>query len=95
MPSGGYVYFMMNQGNTVIYTGVTSNLQKRVYEHKEGLQDGFTKTYNVHNLVYYEAFENIEDAICREKQIKAGSRRKKLKLIRTVNPEFQDLYATL
>jgi len=76
----------------VIYTGVTSGLKKRVYEHKEKLADGFTKKYNVNKLVYYEIFDDIKDAILREKQIKAGSRAKKLDLIKSVNPEFSDLY---
>ena len=76
----------------MIYTGVTSGLKKRVYEHKEKLADGFTKKYNVNKLVYYEIFDDIKDAILREKQIKAGSRAKKLDLIKSVNPEFSDLY---
>lgn len=88
----GYVYLMTNKSNTVIYTGVTSDLLKRVFEHKEGLIEGFTKKYNVKKLVYYEIFENIEDAIAREKQIKAGSRKKKLALINSTNPTFGDLY---
>lgn len=92
---GGYVYLMTNRHNTVIYTGVTGNLQKRVYEHKEGLVDGFTKKYNVKKLVYYEIAENIETAIAREKQIKAGSRKKKIDLIKSMNPTFEDLYDKL
>ena len=88
----GYVYLLTNKVNTVIYTGVTSGLKKRVYEHKEKLADGFTKKYNVNKLVYYEIFDDIKDAILREKQIKAGSRAKKLDLIKSVNPEFSDLY---
>ena len=83
---------MTNKVNTVIYTGVTSDLKKRVYEHKEKLADGFTKKYNVDKLVYYEIFDDIRDAILREKQIKAGSRIKKLNLIKSINPEFRDLY---
>ena len=89
---GGYVYLMTNKHNTVIYTGVTNNLQKRVYEHREGLADGFTKKYNITKLVYYEAADTIESAIAREKQIKAGSRRKKIALIMSINPTFKDLY---
>ena len=88
----GYVYLMANKVNTVIYTGVTSDLEKRVYEHKEKLADGFTKKYNVDKLVYYEIFDDITDAILREKQIKAGSRAKKLNLIKSINPKFRDLY---
>jgi putative endonuclease len=85
---GGHVYLMMNKGNTVIYTGVTSDLQERVYQHREGLVEGFTRKYNVKKLVYYEIADNIEAAILREKQIKAGSRKKKINLIKSVNPGF-------
>ena len=86
---------MTNRLNTVIYTGVTSDLKKRVYEHKEKLVDGFTKKYNVNKLVYFEVFEDIENAILREKQIKAGSRQKKLDLIRKENLAFRDLYTEI
>lgn len=79
----------------MIYTGVTSNLKKRVFEHKEKFVEGFTKKYNVEKLVYYEVFDSIEDAIVREKQIKAGSRVKKLELIKSMNPGFNDLYNEL
>ena len=92
---GGYVYLMTNKCNTVIYTGVTSNLQKRAYEHREGLVDGFTKKYNVKKLIYYEIADDIEAAIAREKQIKAGSRKKKIDLIKSMNPTFKDLYPEL
>ncbi|MFH1593188.1 MAG: GIY-YIG nuclease family protein [Candidatus Omnitrophota bacterium] len=88
----GYIYLLTNKNNRVIYTGVTSDLRKRVYEHREALVDGFTKQYNVKKLVYYEAADNIEDAIAREKQIKAGSRKKKIDLIKSMNPTFKDLY---
>lgn len=81
--------------NTVIYTGVTSNLQKRIYEHKRKMIDGFTKKYNLTKLVYFEQFSDIKNAISREKQIKAGSRKKKLDLIRTLNSSFKDLYNEL
>lgn len=74
----GYVYLMTNPYHTVLYTGVTSDLQKRAYEHKNEITGGFTSQYNVQKLVYYEVFNDIRDAIVREKQIKAGSRRKKL-----------------
>lgn len=83
---------MTNKTNTVIYTGVTNNLKKRIYEHKEKLVNGFAERYNVNKLVYYEVFDRIDDAILREKQIKAGSRDKKIKLIKLSNPEFRDLY---
>ncbi len=91
----GYVYLMTNRHNTVIYTGVTSKLQKRIYEHKNKLIYGFTNKYNVNKLVYYEVFDDIESAILREKQIKGGSRKKKIDLIKSLNPDFKDLYYKL
>ena len=91
----GYVYIMTNVANTVLYTGITSNLQKRIYEHKEKLIEGFTKKYHVTKLIYYEIFNDIESAILREKQIKGGSRKKKIDLIKSINPEFKDLYNEL
>jgi len=87
-----YVYLMTNKHNTVLYTGITNNLKRRVYEHKEKLVAGFTKKYNITKLVYYEVFEDPENAILREKQIKAGSRQKKIQLIRSINRGWQDLY---
>ncbi|MFK0730848.1 MAG: GIY-YIG nuclease family protein [Gloeotrichia echinulata GP01] len=90
-----FIYIMTNKNNTVLYTGVTNNLQKRVYEHKEKLIEGFTKKYNVVKLVYYEIFDDRENAINREKQIKAGSRQKKLDLINSMNCEWKDLYDEL
>ena len=92
MEKTGYVYIMTNQGNGVLYTGVTSDLTKRLYEHKQKLVDGFTKKYRIIKLVYYEILDSIEDAICREKQIKGWLRRKKLALIESMNPEWKDLY---
>ena len=86
---------MTNVANTVLYTGITSNLQKRIYEHKEKLIEGFTKKYHVTKLIYYEIFNDIESAILREKQIKGGSRKKKIDLIKSINPEFKDLYNEL
>jgi len=86
-----YVYIMTNKNNTVLYTGVTGNLKGRVYEHKEKFREGFTKRYNVTKLVYFEKFRHIESAIRREKQIKAGSRRKKEELINSLNKEWDDL----
>ncbi|MFH0839854.1 MAG: GIY-YIG nuclease family protein [Candidatus Omnitrophota bacterium] len=91
----GHVYLMTNKGNTVLYTGVTSDLRKRVYEHRHKMVEGFTKKYNVDKLVYYEVFDDIETAIVREKQIKAGSRKKKIDLINSLNSEFTDLYEKL
>jgi putative endonuclease len=90
-----YVYIMTNTGNNVLYTGVTNDLKRRVYEHKNKLTEGFTKKYNVIKLVYYEAFEDIENAIMREKQIKGGPRKKKLELINDMNKEWHDLYEGL
>ncbi len=81
-----------NENNTVIYTGITNDLKRRIYEHKEKLVKGFTKRYNVNKLVYYEIAEDPISAISREKQIKAGSRLKKVKLIETMNRDWQDLY---
>lgn len=92
---GGYVYLMTNKIDTVIYTGVTGDLRKRAYEHREGLAEGFTKKYNVKKSVYYEIADNIESAIVREKQIKAGSRKKKIALIKSMNPALKDLYPEL
>lgn len=86
---------MTNKRNTVLYTGVTNNLQRRVLEHKSGEGSGFTKKYNVHKLIYYESGIDINAAIAREKQIKAGSRQKKVDLINGLNPEWKDLYDTL
>jgi putative endonuclease len=87
-----YIYLMSNKNNTVIYTGVTNNLKRRVYEHKEKMIDGFTKKYNVDKLVYFEFTDDINSAIQREKQIKAGSRKKKIDLINSMNSEWKDLY---
>ena len=91
----GYVYILTNAGNTVLYTGVTGNLIKRVYEHKNKMIDGFTKKYNLHKLVYYEALEDIMNAIIREKQIKGWLRRKKIALIGRMNPRWEDLYSKI
>ena len=92
MEKRGYVYLLTNRANKVIYTGVTSDLKKRIYEHKEKLVKGFTQKYKVDKLVYYEVLDRIDEAILREKQIKGGSRYKKIKLIKSLNPEFKDLY---
>ena len=85
------VYIMTNAHHTVLYTGVTNNLQRRVLEHRAG-KSGFTRKYNVHKLVFFECGENVEAAIAREKQIKGGSRQKKLDLINTINPLWKDLF---
>lgn len=90
-----YIYIITNTRNTVLYTGVTSDLKKRVYEHKSKLVSGFTKKYNIIKLVYYEIFNDIYNGILREKQIKGGSRQKKINLINKMNPNWQDLYEDL
>ena len=86
-----YVYMMTNKNNSVIYTGVTDDLSRRVYQHKDKLIKGFTSKYNVIKLVYYEEYEYIYNAIAREKQIKGGSRQKKIELIESINKEWEDL----
>jgi len=84
---------MTNNNNTTLYTGVTSDLKIRVYQHKNNLfPESFTANYELHKLVYYEGFYQIEEAIAREKQIKGGSRKKKEALINSMNPEWKDLY---
>jgi len=90
-----YVYILASQRNGTLYVGVTNNLLRRIQEHKQGIADGFTKKYNIHNLVYFESTENIESAILREKQLKGGNRKKKLALIETENPNWSDLYEKL
>ena len=93
MQRGGYVYIMASANKGVVYTGVTSNLYKRVYEHKHKLYpDGFTAKYNNVILVYYKGFERIEEAIAEEKRIKGGSRKKKDDLINGMNPDWNDLW---
>ncbi|VAV84330.1 Excinuclease ABC, C subunit-like [hydrothermal vent metagenome] len=90
-----YVYLMTNKKNTVIYTGVTNDLIRRVYEHKEKLVKSFTSRYNINKLVYYEVFLDAGYAITREKQIKGGSRAKKVELINSMNAQWSDLYESL
>ncbi len=89
------VYIMANKRNGTLYTGVTSNLPQRVYLHREALVDGFSKRYGCKMLVYFEILGDMHNAIAREKQIKAGSRKKKLALIERDNPEWHDLYETI
>jgi len=86
-----YVYIATNRFNTVLYTGVTSNLERRMYEHRNKLFKGFSSKYNVQKLIYYEVFKSPEEAILAEKKIKGWTRQKKLELIKTKNPGFQDL----
>ena len=90
-----YVYIMTNDNNTVLYTGVTGNLPGRIYEHKGRLVKEFTRRYKIHKLVYYELCGSAYTAISREKQIKGGSRAKKIALINSINPEWDDLYEYL
>jgi len=90
-----YVYILANDTNTVTYTGVTSDIKRRVYEHKEKFVEGFTKKYNINKLVYYEIFGDVVNAIAREKQIKGGSRRNKDKLVESMNKGWYDLYNDL
>ncbi len=89
------VYILANKRNGTLYIGVTSNLPKRVYEHKNSAVEGFTKKYNIHLLVYYECGESAESAIAREKQLKKWNRKWKLDLIEKENPEWRDLYEEL
>lgn len=89
------VYIMTNKHNNVLYTGVTGNLKARTISHKEKLLKGFTSRYNVEKLVYFEWCDEPLVAIAREKQIKAGSRKKKVELIEKMNPEWKDLYETI
>jgi putative endonuclease len=87
-----FIYILTNSVNTVLYTGVTGDLKKRIWQHKEKQADGFTRRYNVTKLVYYEVFDNVVTAIEREKQIKGGSRQKKIDLVNGLNPDWHDLY---
>ncbi len=89
------VYILTNKTNTTLYVGVTGNLQKRIYEHKEGKVKGFTKRYNVHKLVYFEQTENVYSALLREKQLKNWHREWKENLINEKNPEWKDLTGSL
>jgi predicted GIY-YIG superfamily endonuclease len=89
------VYIMANKRNGTLYTGVTSDIGQRAYEHREGLTPGFTTRYGCKMLVWYEFYDLMTDAIDREKQIKAGSRNAKLRLIESLNPTWQDLFETL
>jgi len=95
MKENFYVYILSSQRRGTLYIGVTSNLTKRVYEHKNGLVDGFTKKYGVHRLVYYEVTEDGEAALLRERQMKKWNRVWKLRLIEEYNPQWMDLYDSL
>ena len=89
-----YVYILTNVNGNVMYIGITNNLKRRLYEHKNGIFEGFTKRYHVDKLVYYEHFFNIRDAIAREKQLKGWRREKKDALVETMNPDWNDLSET-
>ncbi len=96
MERGGSVYIMTNRPNGVLYTGMSSKVVSRVAEHKAGVHPkGFSARYNLHTLVYFEHFDRVEKAIAREKQIKAGSRKAKIRLIESINPRWLDLYDKL
>lgn len=90
-----YVYIVTNRTNKVLYTGVTNNLLRRIYEHKHKMIDGFTKKYNLDKLVYSESFNSPIEAIAAEKKIKGWLRRKKIALIESKNPQWKDLYSIL
>jgi putative endonuclease len=85
-----YVYILTNWSNKVLYTGVTNNLERRIYEHKNKLVSGFTEKYNVTKLVYFDSSSDVKAAIAREKQIKGWTRQKKIDLIESMNPEWKD-----
>lgn len=95
MKTDSYVYILTNEYNKVFYIGVTSDLIKRIWEHKNKVVDGFSNKYNLSKLVYYEAAPNIESAIMREKQLKNWRRKWKTDLIKELNPSFEDLYSTI
>jgi putative endonuclease len=90
-----YVYLICNKNNTTIYTGITSDLKRRIWEHKNKTTKGFSSKYNLYKLLYYEIYNDPENAIIREKQIKSGSREKKIELIESMNPKWIDLYDNL
>ena len=94
-PKQYYVCIMTNHKNTILYTGVTNDLRRRVWQHKDKLLESFTSRYNLTRLVYYETCESVDGAITREKQIKAGSRQAKINLVDSVNRDWHDLYNEL
>ena len=95
MEKQGYVYIITNYNNTTLYNRVTSNLVKRIWEHKNEVAEGFSRKYKLHKLVYYEVADSIETALNREKYIKGKSRKFKLKLIESINKDWKDLYDTI
>jgi putative endonuclease len=90
-----YVYILANEFNTTLYNGITNDLIRRISEHKDDAVDGFTKKYRLHKLVYFELTSDVNEAILREKQLKAGSRKKKIDLVNTINPAWKDLSTDL
>ncbi|MCX6723645.1 MAG: GIY-YIG nuclease family protein [Candidatus Staskawiczbacteria bacterium] len=90
-----YIYIMASERNGTLYVGFTSDLKRRIFEHKNNLVDGFTKKYNVHNLVYYKETSDVKSAIGREKQLKKWNRKWKLELIEKENPNWKDLYGLI
>jgi putative endonuclease len=91
----GYVYILANKRNGTLYVGVTSNLAQRIYQHKNNLMEGFTRKFQIHQLVYFEARVRIDDAIAREKSLKKWRRKWKLQLIEGTNPDWRDLYGDI
>ena len=89
------VYILANRRQGTLYTGVTSNLAERIFQHREGLTPGFSSRYGCNRLVFYERYERMDEAIAREKQIKGGSRARKIALIEAMNPDWKDLYEIL
>jgi putative endonuclease len=90
-----YVYILTNDVNTTLYIGITNDLIRRIYEHKNDVIEGFTRRYRLHKLVYFESTSDVYEAITREKQLKGGSRQKKIDLVNLVNPNWIDLYNDL
>jgi len=90
-----YIYIITNKENSTLYTGITNDLKRRIYEHKEKFIEGFTKKYNLTKLVYYEIYDDAESAIYREKQIKGGSRQNKIDLMNSTNQDWHELYEDL
>jgi len=90
-----YVYIMTNKGRTVLYVGMTNSLTRRVSQHRRGEVEGFTERYNVNRLVFYEQYNDVRDAIAREKQLKGWTRKKRERLISKMNPEWTDLAVTV
>ena len=96
MMKPGFIYILTNKNNTTLYVGVTSNLPERLLQHRQKkFKNSFTAQYNLDKLVYWEAFQEIGDAIGREKQLKGGSRKKKIDLIISINPEWNDLFESI